>query len=300
MVYLPPALTISPYPYMGIVKSYDIHRKFGYIMSLYRRDIFFHIKNSNILNIKPNMVVAFKVRESPISKRVEAYDIDTLINYKGELLEHQNNLLVGDVKFVYYCNPEIIEYELQKLLKEELDLLSSVDEYVDCLDIKHIIESYNVIVATVHRNKPGDDDSIWIYYSGDRKEGKFMIENRKKIIQDIYLDTLLPIYTEEIYHDYGFCPWQQMLEEFGDLTSYQKDAIGRTEKIKNKASRLYDKQKHKETIVQYLEDRIKNMSKLYKHELEQNINDTLKYGYKIETCINGVFFDVEGMSKFLF
>ena len=71
--YAPPSLKVSPYPYIGIVKSYDEFKKYGYIMVLYKRDIFFHIKNSIILNPKPNTFVAFKVRISAISGRVEAY-----------------------------------------------------------------------------------------------------------------------------------------------------------------------------------------------------------------------------------
>ena len=65
--YISPSVTISPYPYVGIIKSYDKTRKYGYIMVLYKRDVFFHIRNSFVKDPQVNMFVAFKVRKSTIT-----------------------------------------------------------------------------------------------------------------------------------------------------------------------------------------------------------------------------------------
>lgn len=171
--YTSPSLKVSPYPYIGIIKSYDKVKKYGYIMVLYKRDIFFHIKNSNILNPKPNTFVSFKVRISAVSGRVEAYALDTIFNYKDELLTHQENLLVSDISLIHYCHPQLMEEDLHKRMKEEYDILNNIDDYIDNYDIFKAIDSYSVEVVTGHIYKPGDDDVAWVSYGGDRKTGKF-------------------------------------------------------------------------------------------------------------------------------
>ena len=123
-------------------------------MVLYKRDIFFHIKNSNILNPKPNTFVSFKVRISAVSGRVEAYALDTIFNYKDELLTHQENLLVSDISLIHYCHPQLIEEELHKRMKEEYDILNNIDDYIDNYDIVKAIDSYSVEVVTGHIYKP--------------------------------------------------------------------------------------------------------------------------------------------------
>lgn len=110
--YISPSVTISPYPYVGIIKSYDKTRKYGYIMVLYKRDVFFHIRNSFVKDPQVNMFVAFKVRKSTITGKVEAYALNTISNYKDELLTHQENLLHSDISILYYCQPQLIVNEL--------------------------------------------------------------------------------------------------------------------------------------------------------------------------------------------
>ena len=288
--YTPPSLMVSPYPYIGIIKSYDKVKKYGYIMVLYKRDIFFHIKNSNILNPKPNTFVSFKVRISAVSGRVEAYALDTIFNYKDELLTHQENLLVSDISLIHYCHPQLIEEELHKRMKEEYDILNNIDDYIDNYDIVKAIDSYSVEVVTGHIYKPGDDDVAWVSYEGDRKNGKFIIEKNFKYIRDIYVDTILPPYREEIFHDRGFCPWEQMLESFGDLTSYCQEAVKKTTEIRNQAKVLYNRQMHKETIVRFLTNKISNESIQYQRNIEQSINDSLAYGYHLNCSLNDMTF----------
>lgn len=220
--YISPSVTISPYPYVGIIKSYDKTRKYGYIMVLYKRDVFFHIRNSFVKDPRVNMFVAFKVRKSTITGKVEAYALNTISNYKDELLTHQENLLHSDISILYYCQPQLIVNELHKKLKNEYDILNNVDDYIDNIDIQKVIDSYSVEVVTGHIYKPGDDDVAWVCYRGDRK-----IKN----IQDIYIDSILPIFREEIFHDRGFCPWEDMLASFGDLTSYHQEAIKKQLKL---------------------------------------------------------------------
>lgn len=288
--YIPPSLEVSPYPYIGVIKSYDKVKKYGYIFVLYKRDIFFHIKNSNILNIEPNTFVAFKVRISAVSGKIEAYVVDTITNYKTELLAYQKNLLVGDINIVYYRHPELVKQELGKRLKEEYALLDNIDDYIDNYNIDEVIDSYSIEVVTGHRYKPGDDDAAWVSYGGDRKTGKFIIENNFKYIRDVYVDTILPLYHEEIFHDRGFCPWEQMLESFGDLTSYRQEAIKKTTEIRNQAKSLYNKQIHKETIVRFLTEKISNESMQYQRNIERSINDSLAYGYKLNYRLNDMAF----------
>lgn len=288
--YAPPSLKVSPYPYIGIIKSYDKFKKYGYIMVLYKRDIFFHIKNSIILNPKPNTFVAFKVRISAISGRVEAYALDTIFNYKDELLIHQENLLVGDIYLIYYCHPHLIEEDLHKRMKEEYDILNKIDDYIDNYDIFKAIDSYSVEVVTGHRNKPGDDDVAWVNYEGDRRYGIYIIDKNFKHIRDVYIDTILPPNHEEIFHDRGFCPWRQMLESFGDLTSYCQEAVKKTIAIRDRAKVLYNKQMHKETIVKFLSERISNESIQYQLSIEQRINDSLAYGYHLNCRLNDMIF----------
>ena len=288
--YTPPSLRVSPYPYIGIIKSYDKVKKYGYIMVLYKRDIFFHIKNSNILNPKPNTFVSFKVRISAVSGRVEAYALDTIFNYKNELLTHQENLLVSDISLIHYCHPQLIEEDLHKRMKEEYDILNNIDDYIDNYDIFKAIDSYSVEVVTGHIYKPGDDDVAWVSYEGDRKNGKFIIEKNFKYIRDIYVDTILPPYHEEIFHDRGFCPWEQMLESFGDLTSYRQEAVKKTIEIRNQAKVLYNRQIHKETIIRFLTNKISNESIQYQRNIELSINDSLAYGYHLNCSLNDMTF----------
>lgn len=288
--YTSPSLKVSPYPYIGIIKSYDKVKKYGYIMVLYKRDIFFHIKNSNILNPKPNTFVSFKVRISAVSGRVEAYALDTIFNYKDELLTHQENLLVSDISLIHYCHPQLMEEDLHKRMKEEYDILNNIDDYIDNYDIFKAIDSYSVEVVTGHIYKPGDDDVAWVSYGGDRKTGKFIIEKNFKYVRDVYVDTILPPYHEEIFHDRGFCPWEQMLESFGDLTSYRQEAVKKTTEIRNQAKNLYNKQMHKEAIVRFLTDKISNESMQYQRNIERSINDSLAYGYHLNFRLNDMTF----------
>lgn len=288
--YTPPSLKVSPYPYIGIIKSYDKVKKYGYIMVLYKRDIFFHIKNSNILDPQSNTFVAFKVRISTVSGRAEAYALDTISNYKDELLVHQENLLVSNTSLIYYCHPELIVEDLHKRMKEEYDILNNIDDYIDKYNISNAIDSYSVEVVAGHIYKPGDDDTAWVSYSGDRKIGKFIIENNSKYIRDIYIDTILPLYHEEIFHDRGFCPWEQMLESFGDLTSYRQEAMKKTTEIRNQAKILYKKQMHKETIVRFISEKISNESMQYQRNIERSINDSLAYGYNLDCRLNDMTF----------
>ncbi len=259
-------------------------------MVLYKRDIFFHIKNSNILNPKPNTFVSFKVRISAVSGRVEAYALDTIFNYKDELLTHQENLLVSDISLIHYCHPQLMEEDLHKRMKEEYDILNNIDDYIDNYDIFKAIDSYSVEVVTGHIYKPGDDDVAWVSYGGDRKTGKFIIEKNFKYVRDVYVDTILPPYHEEIFHDRGFCPWEQMLESFGDLTSYRQEAVKKTTEIRNQAKNLYNKQMHKEAIVRFLTDKILNESMQYQRNIERSINDSLAYGYHLNFRLNDMTF----------
>lgn len=279
--YISPSVTISPYPYVGIIKSYDKTRKYGYIMVLYKRDVFFHIRNSFVKDPRVNMFVAFKVRKSTITGKVEAYALNTISNYKDELLTHQENLLHSDISILYYCQPQLIVNELHKKLKNEYDILNNVDDYIDSIDIQEVIDSYSVEVVTGHIYKPGDDDVAWVCYRGDRK-----IKN----IQDIYIDSILPIFREEIFHDRGFCPWEDMLASFGDLTSYHQEAIKKTAEIRNRAKELYDKRKHKEMLIKFLTKEISDKSLEYQHSIERNINNSLAYGYKLPYQLEDMLF----------
>ena len=163
--YTPPTANISPYPYIGIIKTYDHIKKYGYIMVAYKKDIFFHINNSNIKNPKPNTFIAFKVRESSHSKKVEAYEVDTITNYKNELLIHSENLLCGDKNILYYRHIELLTAEIYKKLKEEYEALCNLDNYIDNYDIREVIASYSVKVVTGHIYKPGDDDSVSVDFN---------------------------------------------------------------------------------------------------------------------------------------
>ena len=290
-----PSVCVSPYLYIGIIKSYDRERKYGYIMVLYRRDVFFHVKNSNIVTPEPNMFVAFRVRKSTVSGRIEAYDVSTLPSCKEELLLHQENLLAGDLKVLYYCCPQLMKENLSKLLKDEIILLSNIDDYVENYEEVEAINSYSVEVVPGHIYKPGGDDVAWVEYVGEREKGKYMIYSLvkgclKKSVRDVYMDSILPPFREEIFHDRGFCPWEQMLKDFGDLTHYRQEAIKRTVGIRDKARKEYNKQAHKNTIVKFLQDKVKRETLLYQQEIEQSINDSLSYGYSLKCDLSSMRF----------
>lgn len=286
----PPTAYISPYPYIGIIKSYDDIKKYGYIMVAYKKDIFFHINNSNIKSPKPNTFIAFKVRESSHYKKVEAYEVDTITNYKNELLMHSDNLLCSDKNILYYRHIELLTAEIYKKLKEEYEALCNLDNYIDNYNIREVIASYSVKVVTGHIYKPGDDDSVSVDFNGDREKGVYIIKTFGKYLRDEYVDTILPVYKENIFHDRGFCPWERMLESFGSLEQYEQDAEKLTREIREQALRLYDKHSHKSWIMKFLVEKITKETIQYQKSIVRSINDSLSYTYNLNCKLEDMTF----------
>lgn len=287
-VYRAPVAKESPYPYVGIIKTFNPTKKYGFINIAYKQDLFFHQKNSKLNDPKELLFVAFKVRKSPVTGKTEAYDVDYIANYKDELLAHQENLLSNDLYYLYYCCPQLMKDISIDMNKHEIDLLSRLDEYVNNININVVAESYEIKVVSGHIYKPGDDDSAWISYEGDRSKYVYMLQVQRKdgtysmMLRDIYLDSLLPRYNEVICHDRGFCPWEKMLSSFGDLENYQPEARKKTLEIREKAVSLYSSVDHKRVLQKFLMEKIKKDSNDFYNKIERTINDSLAYTY----CLN--------------
>lgn len=281
-----PLLRESPYLYVGIVKKYDKDRRFGYIGVLYKRDIFFHVNNIKCLEPVQNTIVSFRVRKSPLTGKLEGYDVSCISYHIKELLVHQENLLVGDLNIIYYVQPEIFAEELSLRLKSEYDFLKNINSYIEKCNIHDIVDSYKIEVAVRHIHKPGDDDVVSVDYIGDRNKCVYLIAS--KSIRDTYLDTILPSYSQNIFHDRGFYPWREMLDSFGDLTTYRREAIRKTEYIKELAVKSYNKQEHKDSIEKLLKECINYGSIRFREDLEKDVSESLSYGYKLDCKLEDI------------
>ncbi|WP_300692849.1 cold shock domain-containing protein [uncultured Bacteroides sp.] len=273
-------VTPTSEPIIGIVKVFDIHKNYGFISVMYKQDVFFHGKNVLIENLIPNKFVAFKVRKSFKGRGVEAYDINTISFYSNLLWSHRQNFLVSELYILSYVNP-IIKAEL--LTTSELKLLQDfqnrVGEYCDSYDLLMAIKSYNIIVRKSHRYKPGDDDMVRVDYCGDRAFGKYLIPQIG--LRDVYMDSILPSYFEEIFYDRGFCSWKDMMESFGDLSPYCKEAVHKTETFRKNAIEKYDRNKHKECIYSFIVEKVKKTIDAQFEMLEKSIKENLVIVYKV-------------------
>lgn len=273
-------------PFVGIVKSVFKEKGYGFIMIAYQRDMYFRIKECHIKEITPFTYVAFKKRISPKSNRIEAYDIRRVSDYKMELLEIENSLLVSEKDLIYYCNKDLFDKVIEEKTENEVAALKDIDSYIDAFNIRETIDSYNVTVEEGHIYKPGDDDTAMVDYVGKRTQGIYLYRKgsfpRNDWQRDVYIDKILPNYSENIFHERAFCPWETILAGFGDLTEYRKKAIEKTKAARQKADTMYNKDEHKQYLVDYLNLKIKGKIEDYKKSIERSLQDSLSYCFQLD------------------
>ncbi len=273
-------------PYVGIVKSVFKDKGYGFIMIAYQRDMYFRLKESHIKEIAPFTYVAFKKRISPKTNRIEAYDIRRVSDYKMELLEIESNLLVSEKDLIYYCNKDLFDKVIEEKTENEVAALKDIDSYIDTFNIRETIDSYNVTVEEGHIYKPGDDDTAMVDYVGQRTQGIYLYRKgsfpRNDWQKDVYIDKILPNYSENIFHERAFCPWETILAGFGALTEYRKKAIEKTRAARQKADTEYNKAEHKQYLIDYLNLKIKGKIEDYKNSIERSLQDSLSYCFHLD------------------
>ena len=278
-----PSVQETEFPIVGIIKSYNSDKGYGFIKVLYKRDVFFHVKNAMIKNISEKKYVAFKVRKSKGKKGkngVEAYDINTLYFYSDILWMNKKNFFTHELDILAYVDPLIMKsYIYTNELALLQDFESKIESYCNDYDIKTVIDSYIVSIVKSHRYKPGDDDMARVDFRGDRYKGLYIISQLH--LRDCYVDSILPPYSENIFYDRGFCPWEDMMDSFGGLEEYELEALKKTEVIRKKANDLYNKDTHKNIIMKFVRSKIEDLLAYRKKCLDRNIKDEIINGYAI-------------------
>ena len=272
-------------PFVGIVKSVAKDKGYGFIMIAYQKDMYFRLKECNIKGITQNTYVAFRKRISPRTNRIEAYDIRRISEYTKELLEIESQLLVSEKKLLYYCNKNLFEKVVEERTVNDVTALNNIDAYIENFNIKETIDSYSITVKEGHIYKPGDDDTGYVDYVGSRTLGIYIYREgvfpRCEWQRDVYIDKILPEYSENIFHERAFCPWSDILAGFGDLTEYHNKAIEKTKIAREKATTLYNKDEHKQCLIEFLNNKIKDKIADYNNNLERSLQDSLSYCFHL-------------------
>lgn len=274
-------------PYVGIIKSVVKDRGFGFIMIEYQKDVYFQLKECHIKDITPLTYVAFRKRISSRTNRIEAYDIRHVSDYKKELLEIEKHLLVSERDLIYYCNKDLFDKMIEEKTKNEVSALEDIDTYIGTFDIMETVNSYNVTVEEGHIYKPGDDDTAMVDYVGKRTKGVYLFQKGSfpggyDWQRDVYIDKLLPEYTKNIFYERAFCPWSDLLAGFGDLTEYRKKAEESTQNIRKKAITLYDKDEHRECLINFLNNKINRKVEEYREDIEKSLQGSLSFAFNLD------------------
>jgi hypothetical protein len=275
-------------PFVGIVKTVIKDRGFGFITIEFQNDIYFQLKECHIKKKAPYTYVAFKKRVSPRTQKIEAYEIKHISDYKSELLDVIDCLLLSERALVYYCNKELLDNKIAEITKNEANALKNINDYINSINIDEIIESYSVQVISGYRNKPGNDDTAWVKYVAERKKGRYLYQNGWHYSGwqiDVYLNKILPEYSETIFHESAFCPGESILASFGNLSEYRKKAEEETNCTRKKANSLYNKDEHKAYLIEFLKQRINEKAEEYKKGIclqLQNALSVLKIDIKLE------------------
>lgn len=279
-------------PFVGIVKTVVKEKGYGFIMIEYQKDIYFKIKECHIIGITPYTYVAFKKRVSPRTNRIEAYDIKRVSDYKDELLEIQNKLLVSEKDLIYYCNKDLFDNVIEGKTENIVFALKGLSVYIDNINIDEIIDSYSVTVREGHIYKPGDDDTAIVDYEGGRTQGIYLYRKgsfpRNDWQRDVYLDKILPEYRENIFYERAFCPWEDILAGFGDLTEYRKKAEEKTRIARQNARKLYDKEEHKNFLINFLNRKKDEIIDDYKRSIERSLQGSLSYAFHLDVKIENM------------
>ena len=146
-----PYVQETEFPIVGIIKSYNSDKGYGFNKVLYKRDVFFHVKNAMIKNISEKKYVAFKVRKSKGEKGVEAYDINTLFYYSDILWVNWKHFLAHELDILAYVDPLFMKsyiYTNELVLLQEF--VPKIESYCDNYDIETVIDSYFVSIVKSH------------------------------------------------------------------------------------------------------------------------------------------------------
>lgn len=266
---------------LGMIKSYNDEKKYGFIETVvnYRiQDVFFHICNSYIKKPLPQKIVAFRVKRNKKNNKYEAYDINTLYVHAKELWASRNEYHFNNLFILAYVDDVIMnEIIYTKYIKQLQKIRTNLYHYVETYDIQAAINSYSVRVKKSHIYKPGDDDSATVFYYADRNSGIYLSSDIN--LRDMYIDSILPTINKTIFHDSGFCPWQEMMEDFGSLDEYEENACVMTSQNRCNASNSYNKDEHFKYLDLFLSNKINDIVLKNRKDIEEYVKKDI-VGYK--------------------
>lgn len=256
---------------IGMIKSYNKERGYGFIkasIGYHTQNVFFHITNCFIKNPMVNKYVAFRVRIRKKNNKIEAYDINTLFFHSEELWQNRNKNYFTDLYILAYVDKSIMtDIIYSDYVKKIKKIQTDLQLYVKSYDIQNAVKSYTVRVVKSHIYKPGDDDTARVDYCADREYGIYLPSEIR--LRDNYIDSILPNFSENIFYDRGFCPWQKMMEDFGNLEEYEIEAQKMTLKHRQSATLLYNKETHFSHLMSFLSDKINSIVKKNKDIVDE-------------------------------
>lgn len=246
---------------VGFVRHFDNVKKFGFIRTYYGGDIFFHISNTYETSIKIGDIVGYIIQQSEKKpEKYEAAEIRLAKNYTDEFRAARGGYTGYQWGMIMKGNDVLLSEFLNSGLNGKNELLKNVENHVESLDIASLIGSYQIIVSSGGRNKPGDDDTAWVDICSDWTYDTYNWEKLSEYSNDIYIHQLLPTVNKGIYRESAFYPWRKMIAEYKEdkenWEMLEKEALQLELEIKENARSKYNKTEHITILKEHLEKEI--------------------------------------------
>lgn len=180
-------------------------------------------------------------------------------------------------------------------LEREIELLSKIDTHVENCNFDELLRAYSIKIINTHRNKIGDDDSVWLYnVSYWRLSNKnFIVDNLWSKCyfdliyeDDYYIKSLFPIIKEEIMHKSDYCSYIYILEEILNdkikMKSLCLNALKLRKEIRENAKCTYNKDTHKFILKTKLKESIQKRINV----IDAKVNDFIERKWGLNTILN--------------
>ncbi len=181
------------------------------------------------------------------------------------------------------------------VLEREIELLNKIDVHVENCNFNELLKSYSIKITNAHKQKFGDDDSVWLYY-----ENYWRLSNKNFIVDnlwtkcyfdliyrdDYYIKSLFPVIRKEVLHKSGFQSYTFILEEiFKDkdkMKSLYLNAVKLRTEIKNNAKSNYNKDIHKVILKTKLKESIQKRINV----IDAKVNDFIERKWGLDIILN--------------
>ena len=234
---------------IGLIKFYDEIKKFGFIRCFDENDIFFHISDSCEKRFNIGDIVGFSIQQPDIfSSKNKAVNVKLAEDLTEEFRRDKDKFCNFQWGMILKGNNTLFEeYVFSEACKANISLIA-IQEYVDSFDLNHFINLYQVKVISGGRNKPGDDDMVWVDIASSWLPIGKWLHLPDEVKKDVYLNQLLPSIRKEKFRKRAFCTWSDMENEYREdrenWIKLEAEASQMEFEIKQKAKETYNRVQH--------------------------------------------------------